>query len=366
MIIHIVLLILICILGFLIYARGTSQLRNKRFIIISFFLVFLVSALRDETVGLDTANYILGFNILKSGASNVFYSWTANSWEPLWRALNSAIGFFTSDPQWLLVITSLIIYIGIGIFIYYNCDNNESAFWPVFFFITLAVLYPMSMYLLRQFCALIFIANIHTVLKRGRTKKRVLFSIVLLIAGILFHYSAIIGILIFVVEMLPKITKKHLLIVFILSLSPNIIFPLLKTIVIRFIPIYAHYFTIQAYQGEEIRAYSFLMIIMRVICCIVVLYYTNFDREENRVLVNMCFYSNIAIFFTLMLMETIMAQRLGNYFEFFIILFIPQIVKNFRNQSILYLIIFVVSWAFFIFELSTGARAIVPYHFFWQ
>lgn len=334
-------------------------MKNKYFVICSFFFVFLVSALRNETVGLDTANYTLGFRVLDTRATNVYYSWTANGWEPLWRLLNYSIGRFTDDPQWLLVITSAIIYIGIGVFIYKNCENYESAFWPVFFFMTLAILYPMSMYLLRQFCGLVFIANIHTVLKDNKSKKGIAISVLLLIIGVLFHYSAIIGILILFVEMRAKITKKQLFAAFIISFSAKLVFPLMKYMVIRFIPLYAHYFSTAAYQGEEMRAYSFLMIILRAACCLLILVCIDVEREENRSLVNMCFYSNVALFFTLMLTDTIMAQRLGNYFEFFIILLIPQLLSHFRGRQFLYIAVFAFSWAFFIFELSTGARAIV-------
>ncbi len=366
MTIHIILLTLICILGCIVFAKGVSKRKNKFFIIVSLFFVFLVSALRKETVGLDTANYIMGFKVLNSGATNVYYSWTANSWEPLWKLLNYGIGIFTDDPQWLLVITSAIIYVGIGIFIYKNCESNEAAFWPVFFFITLAVLYPMSMYLLRQFCGLVFISNIHTVLKDKIDKKRIIWSVALIIIGMLFHYSAIIGVVILFIETRHGISKKQLFVIFVLSFSANLVFPLLRYVVIRYIPIYAKYFSLVAYQGEEMRAYSILMIFLRAVCCILVLCFIDVNKAENHTLVNMCCYSNIAIFFTLMLTDTIMAQRLDNYFEFFIILLIPQLLNHFKNKQILYMMALVFSWAFFIFELSTGARAIVPYQFCWQ
>ena len=188
----------------------------------------------------------------------------------------------------------------------------------------------------------------------------------LLITGILFHYSAIIGIIILLVEMLPKISKKHLLIIFILAFSAKIIFPLARLLVLRLLPMYAGYFYLAAFQGEEMRTYSLLMIILRSLCCIFIHLFVDAENKGNRGLIDMCYYSNVAIFFTLMLTDTIMAQRFGYYFEFFIILLIPRMIKQFKYKNLIYLFAFAFGWAFFIFELSKGAQEIVPYQFFWQ
>ena len=136
MLIHVILLLAICILGMFIYRRGVSKRKNKQFIFWALFLVFLVQACRAQTVGLDTQNYVRGFIVLDQNLEGSYYSWTAFSWEPLWKLLNYFVGLFTDNPQWLLAVSSAFILTGIGVFVYYNCKDNESSFWPIFFFMS--------------------------------------------------------------------------------------------------------------------------------------------------------------------------------------------------------------------------------------
>ena len=85
------------------------------------------------------------------------------------------------------------------------------------------------------------------------------------------------------------------------------------------------------------------------------------------------------LFFVLLSTVTIVLQRrnqlmtrLGYYFEWFIILFIPEVVRRWRSSVELRVMfkffLFTAGWLFFIYSMNVGfiGRGSVPYLFFWQ
>lgn len=367
MLVHEILLAAICVLGAVIYCRGTSKRKNKRFIFWALLFVFFVQSCRAENVGLDTPNYVRGFIILDQNLVGSYYSWTAFGWEPLWKLLNYFVGFFTDNPQWLLAASSALALGGLGVFIYYNCRDTDSAFWPTFFFMTLAILYPLSTNLLRQFCAMVIDANVYTVLRTGRTPRKVFLSILLILVASGFHKSAILGgAIIFIVSLQPSISKKTILASVALQVAAPILYPYLVRIFLQFFPQYSSYLLSKWGEGESIRAYSVVMIALRVACCLVVVLNLDDKRLDNVALYKLCLLNSIASIFMMLQTEIIMAQRLGYYFDLYIILLIPEMMRKAKGKRILYVWVFAFSVAFFAFELSTGARGIVPYKFFWE
>ncbi len=366
MFIHIALLVIICAIAFIVYQGGVSKQKNKYFIIASGIPLFLVEALRAPCVGLDTKNYIWGFEILAHGYQNVLLSWTVYRWEPLWKALNYVIGYFTYNPQWLLSITSFIIVVGIGRFIYDNCDEHECAFWPMFFFMTLAFLYPFSMYLLRQFMALIILMQVYTFLKNEISRKKIILSCFFVVLAMGFHYIAIVGFIIIWVCMKKSLKRKDLVLFTVFAFLMPVVYPFLKQILIDYTP-YASYFFGSAFgKGESLRAYLVFMALVRIII-FVLLYCTfkNKTNETNEIYV-LGIFNSFALSFMLMQTQILMAQRLALVFDIFIILLIPKLFNRIKNSNILYISSFALGWCFYLFLLSLHVREIVPYYFFWQ
>lgn len=162
MAVHIGLLIYICILGYIFFKNGVSKSGNRYFVIVSFIAIFLIQSMRGLDVGADTPAYIRGYLNINSLTS----SWESQNWEKGYVLLNKIVGTITgNNPYWLLAIISAVILTGIGYFIIENTTPAQSAFWPVFFFVTLNH-YLTSMVSLRQYCALAIGINIYTVLSR--------------------------------------------------------------------------------------------------------------------------------------------------------------------------------------------------------
>ena len=186
MTVHIILLIYISLCGVVVYCFGISKKTNKTFLILALLGIFLVQALRKYTIGLDSDTYYSSFWLIK----NERFGRVVGEWEPLYFYLNKFVGFFTDDAQWILVINSLIIVSGLGIFIYNNADERQSLFWHVFIFMTFHE-YFTTMNLARQCIAMAFSCNVYTVLRRDKSMRGFVFSSILVLIGVFFHTSAI-------------------------------------------------------------------------------------------------------------------------------------------------------------------------------
>lgn len=383
MAVHIALLSIICILGAIIYARkpaseGVLIRRNSTFVKISCFLMFLVGALRGWSVGLDTENYCRYFieirnYVLGSTGSSYWYNRWADENGYAWLFLNRIVGYLTDNPQWLLAAAALIIDAGVGYFIIKNLEDRESAFWPVFFFVCLSYLYPSSMNLLRQFCAIAIGSNIYTVLKGDDTKKKkIIKSIILLIVSTLFHQTALLYIVVIIAGLFKRITPKFILISIVVMGIVVVLFNRVLGLMLSIFPSYNVYlgYASNYFESLGFTHYNMLMTLLLLICAILTCTLDS-KNEHNQQLYILALFSVIAAMFTLLTTQTNLATRTGYYFDIFIILLIPKLVNRVdvlrKSKTIVYMFLFVAGWAFFIYELNTsGARGTVPYLFYWQ
>ena len=204
MYIYYILLFIISFLGFIFFKDGTTPKRNKYFLICSFFLLFLVQSLRKYTVGVDVPTYVEGFYQIRNMPWN---DCRLHDWEPLYAYLNKLIGCFTNRYSVLLSAASFIILVGCGYFIY---KNSTNVFWPVFLFIVLDNFF-ISMYSLRQFCAIAIGINIYTVLKENTSVKNYIKAGILFLLAIMFHVTAFVCILFFAVFWAGKMSRFKLI-----------------------------------------------------------------------------------------------------------------------------------------------------------
>lgn len=171
-------------------AFDKTEVRNRFFLYLSALPLFLISALRYG-IGTDYFyTYVPGFNVIASGGHMHF--------EFLFHWLVKIITMFTSNYQWLFVITSFLF-----IFIVYNTLYRVSKNIPmalVIFF--LSYVYFISLNNIRQALASAFILIAIRCLMEDKIWKYIFFCIV---AG-LIHQVAFISLLFIIV----KIKKIHL------------------------------------------------------------------------------------------------------------------------------------------------------------
>ena len=143
MLIYVVLLILIIFLNIII-KPNKSQNRNNLYINICLILFLIISMFRSEKVGADTQNFIDAFINIKN--RSLLTSFEYSRFEKGFILLCKIISIFTSNPQALIMITSLFVNIVIFRFIK---NNSINSFYSVliYFCMNIFFLYMTVSYL---------------------------------------------------------------------------------------------------------------------------------------------------------------------------------------------------------------------------
>ncbi len=178
--IYVLILLVMLIMRF--FMPRDRQVDRRVFAIASCFLLCFFAAFRDISVGRDTVLFTDVFLKLEGRTLKdvlQFSSWV----EPGFRLLVWVIALFTDDPQWLVIVTSLIIHGAVSLFLYRNAKNVYLAF---FFYMTM-MLYPSYLCIMRQALAIAVLLFAYEALKRRRHVR--FFLLVLLAAS--FHTSAL-------------------------------------------------------------------------------------------------------------------------------------------------------------------------------
>lgn len=371
--IHIIVLLSICCLGVFFYRNGSSYQKNKKFVISSFLILFFVEALRGSNVGWDTQTYINHFNSINAyvhGMSS--YSSAYEKWEKLWVALNALVGIVLKDSQWLLAAASMIILVGFGYFILHNVNENESAFWPVFFFMALGQ-YFSTMNLLRQYCAMAIAINIYTVLQNGISKKNIVKSLILLAVAFGFHTTGILYAAIILVFIIP-ITRKTITAILCVAGICYVGFSNILRYFADIFPKYARYVVIffngEKYTGATLGGYTQILTLLKIIV-VCATFLLNPQYKENKALYKLSFFAIISVGGALMTTQISLAGRVNYYFEIFLILLIPKLINRMKSRrTMLYSIVFLLGWMTFLFLIygnnGNMTKGCMPYSFFWQ
>lgn len=367
MAVYIIFLILCFLNGSIIYYTGVTDQKNRIYLYISIFWAVVIATFRKCSVGWDTERYVLGFQILNGDKSDN-YKYTAEHWEIFWKYMNILIGKLGGNEQILFFVVSLFIMSGVGIFIYSNIDKNKTVFMPFIMFITLFNLWSSSMNLMRQYCALAIVINIFSILNNKVTKKRVVLCIMMIVCSMGFHITGILGIFILLVCVLPRITKKmiyvQLFVVFSISWGYSLVLKFIPVLV----PKYAYYVKNFFYSTRSIYNYYVIIIIIKLVCTFLVLSLVKVNRDENINLYKINMICNIGIVFQLLAWTTNLAERLGYYFDIYIVLLISKLIWQIKlkERYLAMLLVIILAIAFYLFSLNAGAKGIVPYKFYWQ
>jgi len=360
--VHIILLLAIMLLGFLTYALlKPSEKVNKRFIISSFFMVFIVQALRADSVGTDTEVYEKSFYLINRAG----FDWHSSAWEPCYLWLNMLIGKFTDNPQYLLAVCSAIILTGIGLFIYKNMDHTKSAFWPVFFFMVF-LHYLNSMNLLRQYLAMAFVLQIYWVLRDVEGKKKYIISIALLVVGVNFHIPSIIAAILFAPYIVKTVRRRVLVLIGLGVMIIIVLFSYLVPLIYIVFPQYIKYSTSSYMESDGFGPY-YIAYALLILALIIYVFTLSPEQEENKPVYRMTYIAIISLGLLLLKNQVVLAQRTGYYFDIFIPLLIPEVVNRLgRTKTIIYFMLIMYGVLCFISTVDSEARGCYPYLFFWQ
>lgn len=167
--------------AFIIYNNLQKDTDRKKLIIALFLPLFILSALRGETVGGDLKNYLPGFDDASKADSFEHLMWTTNT-EPGFKILNWIISVLSPTHRMFIIVTSIISLIGPAYLIY---KYSKSPLFSSLLYFSLGF-YTNTFNNVRQSVALsLCLFAIPLVVERKLLK----FLIIVILAATI-HYSA--------------------------------------------------------------------------------------------------------------------------------------------------------------------------------
>lgn len=330
-----------------------ENLAQKVLVFLPFLQVYLILALKSQSVGTDTISYLKGFHLIQNTSWNLIFNFQIENlvfnFERGFIFLTKSISLLTND----FTVYSAIIYMIMMLPLFIIIKKYSAIpFLSLILFISLGFLnfYFSGM---RQSIAISLI-----LLSYNFIVERKLLKFILLIAiASLIHQSAIFFIpAYFIVNMI--FTPVFIILYFLVLLIVYILRYQLLGFVTHFI-----------YSGVEIvntGAYTLLLIVLMTFIAGLVTYKKTISvNSTNKILFNL-----IAIAAVLMVFNTVstIGLRVANYYYIFMILFIPNLISSYKNNILKMFAITIVVAFTVTYYLQTGVNALngTPYKFFWQ
>ena len=208
MIIYIILLLLI-LFASVIFKPNGSRKGKKYFIVFVFGAIYLLNALRSPLVGIDLNEYYAPHfaQFAQIPWNNLQSVTISGDWELGFCAFCKLLTYISTDTQFFIAVSSAIIVLPYGYFIYKNCDD---AVFGTFFYVAYNLMFS-NMNTIRQAMA---VSIVIMGLGALRDKKYLKYTIFVLVA-VLFHKSALIALVLVFVDKI-RLTPNRLVFLLVL------------------------------------------------------------------------------------------------------------------------------------------------------
>lgn len=347
-------MIIVCnyiLLTFVALLSKTFKKNGKKMLFIfAFFSMFLISALRDFSVGTDTSFYV---NVYNNYNSSEYYGFLFTHYEPLFRLTYQVFHYFNLSDRCLIMFIS-----GVTIFNFCFLISRIPKNYEISLLIFASLFFPNTLNALRQYLAFSIALYALGFSIRGK----VLLPIVFVILGSLFHISAVIMI---VPLVLIKINKFIRIDIF---LFLGVFF----SIICLFFGNYVSSFALKFVQGGFYNSSDYYVSrIFRLTTFMCVLYFLSnlyfyIKSKHNKILLLYLTISSINLIFGFLYLYNEIFSRLIEIINLFLIFSIPyglQFVTKIDKQLIIILGFFAL--LFLLINFVYGGEAnIDDYKFF--
>lgn len=344
MIIYFIMLILIIVTALAVYSiKMNTKTKDKLFLMVSFILLTSVSAFRGNSVGTDTDSYITIFMRYVYGIHDPHS-------EIGFATLNEIIAAFTENPQIIIIVSSIIINLGLIVFIYHN---SKMPWLSVYLYITLYY-YFFSFNYMRQFIAISIILISWNFLKQ---RKFITFFILVILAST-FHTLGLIGILLIVVYW-KRMSTKIIPLIFGGTITVFLGMNLFLEYLFQIFPRYAYY------GGDYLEGEGGIMIVVLYFSLFIstlILKQRNSSEEYNMLLI----IASISAALSILGYHYYIFVRPALFFNVFSIIIIPELIGRFeiKIQVLILFVICSVALIYMFYYFSFNWHYILPYKFF--
>lgn len=305
---------------------GNEKINSSVFLSLSFFMIFLLMALRGPSVGADTANYMRYFievaNLEWRGMFDGSWNNAYYSTEIGYMIFEKLISLFSRNTQVILVCSAALYLTCIYYFVNKFCYNHILAI-SVFLGIGSFLL---AMNVMRQGIAVGIVCLSWCKLLEKKYK----WSIFLFLLATSFHVSAIIFLCFFVIHFIPANVKNFfictLLLILVLLSGNEIIYR-----VLNFFPTYAYRYGRGLWNISEANGVIILWIIIAIII-VEAVFTVNWKKIENHFLFEVLILC-LAYLGTQIIGQSFDGmQRLSMYFQPFLILLFEEGGKKIEGK----------------------------------
>ncbi|GAA6255758.1 hypothetical protein F070042J6_16100 [Bacteroides sp. f07] len=196
--IYYLLLLWLLILVF-IEQRYSNQRSGNKLLFAGTLPIFLILALRSETVGTDTMPYLHMFEMVDLENYTSYFDDTLD-YEHGFYLLQIIIKLFTNDSRYLIYATSLFTCVSMFYFIARNATNKVVL---LYFFTTMGF-FQFSLSGMRQTIAICITMFAYEFVK----KKKTLYFLLLIVLAAQFHKSVVLAIPLYIIGNMNMTPKK--------------------------------------------------------------------------------------------------------------------------------------------------------------
>lgn len=326
-----------------------------------------IMALRDISVGMDTAPYSRIFNIIASTNGFMDAIRSAPLTAPIYVIICRTLSYISKDPRILIIVSALIINIGLMQLVDQVSINAPVSYlsWIGF------TLFYSSMNGTRQCMALVI--SIHALVMLADNIKNKKAWIIYVIA-VMIHSTALV--LIFAIGgtiLVKKIRDKKAIFIIssIVSLTISFGYGLGVKLMLGIIPRYSMY----TLNGSKYSIFGsmgsgriiFLYIVLLVIVMLWMFSFHMEDRLEKGFCGKMLPAVLFCAIFGIINSRNILINRLLWYYLGIYTLFIPSALTRYKKKErlVLTVVIVLVLLSYSILSLKENQNGVVPYQFFW-
>lgn len=325
-------------------------------LILAIFVLCFFAGIRDLNIGKDVSSYFMvAYNSYVNDGNGILDTSNIAIIEIGFAVLMYLASLFKSTNVALFIV-ELLVCIPIFLFAYKKRENTSITF---IIFIFLTTLYCKSLNLIRQSIA-ISIIILSTYYFEEKKYKNTVF---LMLLAYLFHETAIISLIIYlIIYICQNKTKNKKLYLYLLIFGTIFIVFSFEFILKMFPNKYSNYFG----SEYEISSFSIMSIIKKMIWIVIGLFYIlkfKKDKTYNNNFSYIIFFI-IDFIFYFMSIKISPAGRLGYYFLYTgYFTFIPNIKNMFKQKNIINILIIILMIAFWynMTVINYSADAIYPY-----
>ena len=348
--------ILLC----LILTKVAKRRESSSPLIAVVIILSIIAGFRGPNVGIDTANYIEKFELIKNEHFLLAYGL-----EEGFKYLVFFLLKLFNNYNVIFLIFALITNILIMKRLWDFKDEIDITYAFCIYYVSF---FFMTMNVMRQFCAIAIIFYYSRLIEKN---KYILFSIIVCVTAIFIHQSAAIGFLYIVLEIIQwkYLTKKSKR----LLISGSVSIPAIYFVIAEKILKYQHYFSnAEVKMGYMLplklcAALFFLLLINNFKIKIYKRKLLSMEKIKER-------YKEISVnnYYILGLIISMFGyfypfmDRIGWYFYIYECVFYGKLVKNRKYGNLIKIIVMIFSMYIFVTNLASKAQGVIPYNFFWN